>query len=65
MNGKEIGMKLENAVLKLMIAVLTVVIFGTVVIPAVLAWVYTWLWLLAYPVCLVAFLFCVFAKFRK
>lgn len=56
MNDKEIGMKLENAALKLIIAFLAIVVFGTAVIPAVLAYLYTWMWLLAYPVLLGAFL---------
>lgn len=64
MTDKEIGMKLENAALKLIIAFFTIVVVGTAAIPAVLAYRYTWMWLLIYPVCLGAFLLYA-SRFKK
>lgn len=55
MSDKEIGTQLENAAVKIIIAFAAIVVLGTAVIPAVLSCLYTWEWLLCYPVCLIAF----------
>ena len=60
MSGEEMGRRLENAAFKLIITVFTLVVLGTVAIPIVLAYLYTWRWLLFYPVCLLVFLIYVF-----
>lgn len=55
MSDKEIGAQLENAAVNIIIAFMAIVVLGTAAIPAVLARLYTWEWLLCYPACLIAF----------
>lgn len=56
MSDKEIGAKLENAAVKILIYAFGIVVLGTAAIPAIVAYLYTWKWLLCYPVCVISFL---------
>lgn len=55
MDGERIGQILQKATLVILIMAAAFVVFGTVAIPIVLAVIYTWQWLLIYPVALVLF----------
>lgn len=65
MSDKEIGTQLENAAVKIVIAFAAIVVLGTAVIPVVLSCLYTWEWLLCYPVCLIAFVIYAIAVTKK
>lgn len=52
MNSK----KTEQIALYIVLTAFAVICIGTVLIPAVLAVIYTWQWLLIYPVLLVLFM---------
>ena len=65
MSDKEIGTQLENAAVNTTIAFAAIVVLGTASIPAVLARLYTWKWLLCYPACLIAFVIYAIAVTKK
>lgn len=65
MSDKEIGTQLENAAVNIIIAFAAIVVLGTASIPAVLARLYTWKWLLCYPACLIAFVIYAIAITKK
>ena len=60
MNSK----KTEQIALYIVLVAFAVICIGTVIIPAVLAVIYTWQWLLIYPVLLVLFMFLAPKKVR-
>lgn len=65
MSDEELGMKLENAAVKIIIAFAAIVVLGTASIPTVLAYLYTWEWLLCYPICLIAFMIYLIKNSKK
>lgn len=55
-DGERIGQGIEKAVLVTLVVAFAIICIGTVSIPVVLAIIYTWKWLLAYPALLILLL---------
>lgn len=55
-DGERIGQGIEKAVLVTLVVAFAIICIGTVSIPVVLAIIYTWKWLFAYPALLILLL---------